>query len=210
MLSLATPLRTTRAPRVLRAPRAPRTAGQRGVILVLALIMLVVLTLGGIALLRSVSTTNVVAGNLAFQQAATNSADVGAETAITWLQDNNIGTTLQASVAASGYFATRQDPSTGQSWDDFWQAGLKANAITVGTDAAGNTVMYVIHRMCNATGPQSGADCSVPPMDVSAQDGSMDSGSELPAPDPQIYYRITTRVTGPRNTVSYVQTMIAL
>jgi len=201
MLSLKTPLRMT---------RAPRPARQRGVVLVLALIMLVVLTLGGIALLRSVSTTNVVAGNLAFQQAATNSTDVGVESAITWLQSNNTGTTLEADVVASGYLASRQDPAAGQSWADFWQATLKAKAVAVGTDAAGNTVMYVMQRLCNTSGAPSTAGCSVPPLDATAQDGSMGGGIDQPDPDPQVYYRITVQVTGPRNTVSYVQTMVAL
>src|SRR6185369_2890393 len=130
--------------------------------------------------------------------------------AITWLQTNNTGSTLEANATANGYIATRQDPSSGQSWSDFWNATLKANAVTVGTDAAGNTVSYVIQRLCNLTGPSAAAGCSVPPADVNAQDGSKGGGIDQPDPDPQIYYRITTQVTGPRNTVSFVQTVIAL
>ena len=189
--------------------RAPGAARQRGVVLVLALIMLVVLTLAGIALLRSVSTTNLVAGNLAFQQAATNSADVGVEAAVTWLQNNNTSTALENDVAAGGYLASRQDPAAGQSWADFWQATLKAKAVTVGTDAAGNTVMVVIQRLCNTSGAATVAGCSMPPVHVSAQGGSMGGGQEQPAPDPEVYFRITTQVTGPRNTVSYVQAVVA-
>jgi Tfp pilus assembly protein PilX len=40
---------------------------QQGVVLLMALIMLVALTLAGIALVRSVDTTNLIAGNLAFK-----------------------------------------------------------------------------------------------------------------------------------------------
>ena len=55
---------------------------QGGVVLVVALIILVALMLGGIALVRSVGTTNIIAGNLAFQQAATQSGEAGTEAAI--------------------------------------------------------------------------------------------------------------------------------
>ncbi|MBL0167677.1 MAG: hypothetical protein IPP85_11310 [Propionivibrio sp.] len=49
-------------------------ARQGGVVLMIALIILVALTIGGIALVRSVSMTSIIAGNLAFQQAATSRA----------------------------------------------------------------------------------------------------------------------------------------
>ena len=50
---------------------------QGGVVLMIALIILVALTLGGIALVRSVDTTNLISGNLAFQQAATRAGEAG-------------------------------------------------------------------------------------------------------------------------------------
>jgi Tfp pilus assembly protein PilX len=43
---------------------------QGGVVLFIALIAMVVLTLGGLALVRSVDTTSSVAGNIAFRQAS--------------------------------------------------------------------------------------------------------------------------------------------
>ena len=70
--------------------------------------------------------------------------------------------------------------------------------------------MYVIHRLCNASGPQSTSGCSVPPLDSTSDDGSKGGGIDQPDPDPQVYYRITAQVTGPRNTVSFVQTTVAL
>jgi hypothetical protein len=39
------------------------------------------------------------------------------------------------------------------------------------------------------------------------QGGATYGGAALPSTS-QIYYRITARVTGPRNTVSYVQVMV--
>lgn len=54
---------------------APRK--QRGVVLLIALIVLVAMTLAAIGMMRSVDTGNVIAGNLAFQQATSQASDAG-------------------------------------------------------------------------------------------------------------------------------------
>ncbi|HEX2011423.1 MAG TPA: PilX N-terminal domain-containing pilus assembly protein, partial [Roseateles sp.] len=66
--------------------RYPKPERQRGVVLLLSLIVLAAMSLAAIGLMRSVLISNRVAGNLAFQQSATQSADVGLETAIAWLE----------------------------------------------------------------------------------------------------------------------------
>jgi type IV pilus assembly protein PilX len=187
---------------------------ERGTVLLIALILLVVMTLAGIALVRSVSTSNIIAGNLAFQQAATHSADNGVETAVAFLEASSGGTALHTSIltGANRYVAVRQDPAAGQSWDAFWNATLAGSGAvnTLAADAAGNTVSYVIHRLCNATGLPTYPGCSASPVDTGSGGNSMGAGViQLNAPR-QIYYRITARVTGPRNTLSYVQVVIAI
>ena len=62
-----------------------RIKQQRGVVLFLALIALAILSLAAVALIRSVDTNTLIAGNLSFKQAATTSADAGTEAAITML-----------------------------------------------------------------------------------------------------------------------------
>lgn len=210
---------------------APAPQPQRGVVLMMALIVLVVLTLAALALTRSVYTSNVIAGNLAFQQAATHSADAGIEAAITWLENNSIATGATATAAACGkgstvvacdqkdwgYVARRQDPVAGQTWASFWSDNLAANGLTrsLATDGAGNTVAYVIQRMCSAEGDAQavGNDCAVSP---NASASKCVGGSSCDAQKVnlnsvgQVYYRITVRVDGPRNTQSYVQSMVAL
>jgi type IV pilus assembly protein PilX len=191
---------------------------QQGVVLMVALIVLVAMTLAGIALMRSVDTTALIAGNLAFQQSATNSADIGTETAVNWLVANNTGTTLHASIIGQGYVAKREDPAAGQSWDAFWTTVLDPSAGTSQVQklaqdpVTGNTVAYVIHRMCNLE-----LDPTAPTVDCAqAQTSSAMGGSSKGAGvvallyNSSIYYRITTRVAGPRNTVSYVQTIVTL
>ncbi len=205
---------------LLHAAMPQRHAGkQRGTVMLIALILLVALSLAGIALVRSVSTSNIIAGNLAFQQAATHSADVGVEAAVTFLEANSAlvagVSPLHSSVtsgAGTRYLAVRQDPAAGQSWDAFWNATLAGSGAvnTLAADGAGNTVSYVIHRLCNAAGAPAYPGCSSSPTDATSAGNSYGAGVvQLIAPR-QVYYRVTTRVAGPRNTLSYVQVIVAI
>lgn len=197
-------------------PQGARPARQQGMVLLIALIVLIAMTLAGVALMRSVDTTNIVAGNLAFQQAATHSADPGIEDAVTWLQTQNIGTGLDNDVPSRGYSAngnaTTRNPSAGQTWDAFWTSVLSGSTYVFTTaDSVSNKVEYVIDRMCNAAGSKTGgASCTASPI-VSAATGNAEEGGEIQLNAPSVvYYRITVRVAGPRNTVSYVQAVVAL
>ncbi len=206
---------SVRSSRPVRAACRARVRGQQGIVLIVALIVLVAMTLAGIALMRSTSTGNRVAGNLAFQQSATLSADAGVEDAIAWLETNNVGATLFTDSAAAGlgYWATRQDPAAGVSWDTFWNTAIvgAGRFHTMPADAAGNVVQYVIHRLCQSAGdPASGIGCAVAPAVVGSEGNSKGSGV-LPVTLPnQQYYRITARVTGPRNAVGFVQVVVAM
>ena len=196
---------------------APRRARQAGVVLMMALIVLVAMTLAGIALVRSVDTSNLIAGNLAFQQSATNAGDAGTEAAVNWLQANNSGTTLFGNIYGQGYAASRQDPAAGQSWAGFWSAVLvpAGQVVTLAPDAAGNTVSYTIQRLCNGVGDPTTTGPFSPKCAVTQTLGALASSSKTAGTvaliySSQIYYRITARIAGPRNTVSYVQTIVAL
>lgn len=192
----------------------PRRRRQSGVVMVIALIVLVAMTLAGIALVRSVDTGSIVAGNLAFQQSATHSGDTGIEQAVTWLTNNNAGTTLHQNIYSSGYAAVRTDPGA-RSWDNFWTAVLvpAGQVVTLPTDTAtGNTVSYTIQRLCNSAGDPAavGVDCAAAQSAGSTSGSSKGAGFIALQYNSQVYYRITSRVVGPRNTVSYVQAIVAL
>jgi len=188
---------------------AKHHARQGGMVLLIALIVLVAMTLGGIALVRSVSTASVIAGNLAFQQSATLNGDAGVEAAVTAL--NNYATLNQDSSGqgggigySNGYNAalgpTAQSPVAGQSWDAYWNATLKNYAVALPVDAnTGNQVSYVIDRLCQS----GGTNCYAAPV-LQVDCGNGDDNLELKCPSP-IFYRITSRIAGPRGTVSYVQ-----
>lgn len=194
---------------------APR-ARQQGVVLLITLIVLVVMLLGSVALVRAVDTTNVIAGNLSFHQAATHSGDTGVEAAIAWLESQNGSGALYNHNFAMGYSATRIDPAPGQSWDNFWNTVLAAQSITLNggaPDAAGNIVSYAISRMCNAIGDPAtvNTDCSVSVVASTNAGANSQGATEVGLQySTQYYYRITARIAGPRNTVSYVQATVAM
>ncbi len=213
--------------------RSPGHARQRGMVLLLSIIVLVAMSLAGIALMRSVFTSNRVAGNLAFQQSASASAEVGTETAIAWLEQqsrlwsapNTPANTLFNNIAISAgnpvaYQAVRQDPAANlpngdpdQSWENFWQQVAVANnwVNALPTDAAGNTVSYVIQRLCALQGdPMVNANCEGQPVQSSSvETSSKGAGVKLKLPG-RIYYRITVRVAGPRNAVAFHQSIVSL
>ncbi|WP_295447614.1 hypothetical protein [uncultured Thiodictyon sp.] len=205
---------------------------QRGVVLAVTMIVLVTMMLASAALIRSVDTAGVISGNLAFKQSAPHSADVGIEAAIGWLETNN-GATLYNDDRANGYFATRQDPDPAttppQTWDAFWVNVLVGRAVAATdaggnhTDAAGNQVSYVIHRLCNGSGNPGLAiqpnglpppQCSLPPPSATSTctGNSMGANTSTPLTCNRnlYYYRITARTDGPRNTVSYVQVTVVM
>jgi Tfp pilus assembly protein PilX len=182
---------------------------QRGAVLFIALIVLVAMSLAGIALIRGVDTTNLIAGNLAFRQNTTHGGDWGIEQARNWLQAQS-ASTLENDVPGQYYAAsqtgldfTASDPSK---VDFDWTN----NAFNAGNDPAGNAVRYVIHRMCDAAGAQNSVNCvrtSAGGTAGGTKGGATYGSFALPSTS-QIYYRVTTRVTGPRNTVSYIQAMV--
>lgn len=186
---------------------------QKGVVLVITLIMLVAMTLAVIAMVRSVDTSNLIAGNLAFQQSALHAADSGTENAINVLLPSIMAAKTQGCTinCVQGYISWReplQEPPN-ISWEDYWN-GVRASAFVMPQDAFGNTVSYVIQAMCDQNG-QNGTCLSPPPSAGGSCEGNdLGLGGQECTPPKQKYYRVTTRVEGPRKSVGYIQVMIAL
>jgi len=200
-----------------RTARIARRA-QRGVILFIALIVLVAMSLTGIALIRSVDTNLLVAGNLAFRQGATIAGDWGVESARAYLKTtlNANKNALDNDQLAAAYYATWQSnlDMTGSGVGTLFNWG--ADSKLVGTDSGGNEVRYVLHRMCGIAGPSSSATANCVKTAGTAGSSGADGGtkgsvsySTLALPSPTvIYYRVTVRILGPRNTLSFVQAML--
>ncbi len=185
---------------------------ERGVVLFIALIVLVAMSLAGIALVRGVDNANLVAGNLAFKQGATYAGDWGVEQARGWLTSQSASTLADDQPAVAGgsaYWANMQQGLDFTGSDTNKIAFNWSTAADLGTDANGNQVRYVIHRLCEKAGDASKVNCvrGGVAAGVGTKAGATYSSFAL-AGSTQVYYRITTRVTGPRNTVSYVQVVV--
>jgi len=189
--------------------RFGRRTGQRGVVLLITLIALVTLALAALALVRSVDTNIIVAGNVSLKQAATLTADNGVETAIARLNENIA--VLDFDEAGEAYYATSNgfDPLV----DATWSGGVairpaEGAGIVGGVDQSGNRIRYVIQRMCSEDGVPSETTCLVVTAEVlggSKRIGPLGNEEETSISP---IYRITARVDGPRNTVSYVQAFV--
>lgn len=205
---------------------APSMRRQGGIVLLIALIGLVAISLAGIALMRSVDAGLMVTGNLAFKQTAAHAGDAGTEAAIEWLNAN--AADLASDVPAAGYYATwRADcdllgtRSADAGDDAVWTTGedpqpgcgMVAAAVDSGQLPAGYSATYVINRMCNSEGsPNDPAIFCSAYQSTSGGSGSTKGGAsygQMPlSGTTQQYYRITTRVVGPRNTESIVQAIV--
>lgn len=207
-----------------RSSRPTRlAAGQRGVVLLFGMIALVVLLIGTTALVRSMNTSLMTAGNFGFKRDLTNQGERAIQVVLQALQTGALTseTTRESNQLNSNYSASLL-PSNPQGIPlalltdgAFAAVGVSNNDIAVAD--MGITVRYVVDRMSAAAGP---ADTSNTVMaDNTVPSGG--SGSELMtamdsssggqgALAPQVVYRISVRVTGPRNTQSFYQSTLKL
>lgn len=182
---------------------------QQGVVLFFALISLVILTLAGLAIMRSVDTATLIAGNIAFRQSAAQAGDYGVEDARTWLMNRSISELSQnnGGGAYNWYWANWQDTFDPHVYD--WNNA----AFTMNSTYAGNTVSYVIHRMCQYAGDYTDPNTYCLTAQLSATPGNSNrvsgyGGSAAVNASVAPYYRITVRVSGPRNTQVFVQSVV--
>ena len=93
------------------APSRPRIRrhAQQGISLLFALMALVIMGLGAVALTRSVDTSPLVMGNLSFHQDTVIGSASAAEQAMSWLDANKAGVNLDNDRANSGYYASHVD-----------------------------------------------------------------------------------------------------
>jgi type IV pilus assembly protein PilX len=208
-------------------------AAQRGMSLIFALLALVALSMGAVALIRSVDTSGMVLGNLGFKQDATASAERATEAAIVFLQGvpDRTNNSSNDNGGGSGYYASSTDTldPTGQSGESTrvlvdWEAdGCKyANEATSAQCTLGARSLaadggqrsdYVIFRLCQQTGAIADGNPCITPADASSgsstKRGKLDYGDYARfVGSPDAYYRIIVRSVGARNTVSYTETII--
>lgn len=191
----------------LNAPRIPLR--QRGMISTLmALIVLVASLLAAMALMRSVDTSNTIAGSLTFRQSALQEAErayVDAQQKITFAQP-----TSDDDNASLGYYAEPQ-PTTARSTGDIPNVLVNKTSGSVQTVSSsnGNTISYVVERLCPSSGAATAATCIVPSATLLGGSSSNQSSDNLTFSNgAYAAFRLTVRVDGPKGTTAYVQTIM--
>ena len=210
-------------------------AKQKGVVLLITLIMLVAMTLAAISLMRSVDTTNLIAGNLAFQQTSLHGADAGTEQAIAFLSNSLSGTSVLFPDGSTGVFVVNcngtgpvpacpigykswnqpslEPPAAGITWDGFWASMQASPGVVALTNLpAGYSGAFIIEALCASAAQVGCTTVTLTTTTTTPQGQDMGSQQRSFANTTNSvnahYYRITTRVDGPRNSVGYVQSIV--
>lgn len=178
-------------------------------VLLVVLVVLALLLLAGAGAMRAVDTGNVISGNFAFQQAATQAADRALSDAMN---------TAAAAVAGGGgnvavsnrYYTTRQTLVDSRGFPSAvdWTAvtcvdPTGAVVSSCGTDNGDYRVQYVIERMCSAD-PDL-ADIN----DIRAKCEYEASAGALSPASIALRYRVIMRVRGPRGTENWFEAMVS-
>jgi type IV pilus assembly protein PilX len=191
---------------------------QRGVIMLFGLIALAIMLIGAAAMVRSMNTSLVNAGNLGFKRDMTNQGERAVATVVDLLRTGALAGEVarQTSSTAINYSASilpvnaQGIPTALLSDTAFAAVGNASNDITL-TDQA-ITVRYVVDRLCVNTGPQAAGQCAMAndPKDLSdnARSGGI-TAEDLLASE-RVVYRLSVRVIGPRNTQAFYQSTLTL
>ena len=182
-----------------------RHAHERGIVLLVAMLVAVALALAGMGLVRAVATDATIGANLAARQRATLAASTAVEQAIATLFGAGAIDPLRDE-ATRNYFAARQAGEDARGVPAVLQSTASYPAAFVVLDAGdGYVVRHVIERSCIAPGDASVANCTLSPPSVEAAAGAPPPGEPPRTP----FYRVTMRVDGPAAAATFVQVMLS-
>lgn len=207
-----------------------RPRHQRGVVLLFSMIALVIMLIAAVALMRSFNTTLFGAGNIAFKRDMRYQSERAVQQVLAQFDTGGaLGTSaLRANnVPLSNYSAqilpanAKGIPNALQTNATFAAAGFIGPDLT-STDGSVK-IRYVLDRLCVSANDETdlgSGGCTLPPEPVpsgtsltnlrSAERASLATGGN-PPPNPQgVMYRLTVKVTGPRNTQSFFQSTFAV
>ncbi|MCH8178704.1 MAG: hypothetical protein IIA02_02825 [Proteobacteria bacterium] len=208
---------------------------QRGMSLIFALLALLALSLGAVALVRSVDSGTSVLGNLGFKQETLASSERATQAAIDWLAAN--AATLDSNNTGQGYYASATDnlDATGQlssktdrvllDWNGdtcgyasgtvTGKCTLTPRTVATASSTEPVTLRYAIFRLCATTGSATatGNSCAAPANSgagVAADKGSLDYSKPAPLSGTAqgTYYRIVVQAVGARSTSSITETIV--
>ncbi|GHU10840.1 hypothetical protein FACS1894185_3040 [Betaproteobacteria bacterium] len=184
---------------------------QRGITLVIVLVVLVALMLLSISLFRSVDTSGALTGNVAFKSDANNRAQLAFDQIIAWAGNKtnymayiDKGVDLANRNYSARMLATDEQGvplviKNASTFDAAWTASSSVSEMNTNE----MRVRYLVERMCTEAGLLKSSKCTyVTEADLGG------SGRELKSlPKPAL--RVTVRVDGPKNVVAYVQATVS-
>lgn len=207
----------------------PLPRGERGAVLIISLIILVVMLISAAALVRSFDISLTTAGNLAFKRDLAQQSEQATQTILTGFRPGGAlaGAAARAASNAALNYSAFVLPSNPQGIP----MALLASALpaTVGTAADidagdGVTLRYVVDRLCSELGEDATlgesrctlAESTTLPGGSSSEWLRAERGSAVAAGGAgaglagavtqPVVYRISVRATGPRGTQSFFQT----
>jgi Tfp pilus assembly protein PilX len=203
--------------RFLPCTHRPAERAQRGVVMLVALLAMVIMLVGAVALMRSFTTSMNITGNAAIKRDLANQAERAMAVAVQLLDAGALATEAarEASSTATNYSAAmlatnaQGIPLALLNDTAFAAVGLGSNDIVV--NEQGVRVRWVLDRLCTGGGSQvalGAAGCTVGPT-PDARGGSA-SDPIVATQQPQVLYRVSIRVDGPRRTQAFFQSTLAL
>lgn len=193
--------------------------GQGGVAMLVTLVVLVVMLIGAVAMMRSFGGSLAVAGAFSLKRDLVNQADRAALAAAQVLNQGGALATAadrQASNTDHNYSAVMLPanasglPLALLSDAAFGAVGDPSNDIVVAEQ--GVRVRWLIERLCDSPGPElvliASGNCAVGQV-PDARGGSA-SDPIVANQQPQVLYRLSVRVDGPRRRQVFVQSSIVL
>ncbi len=203
-------------------PHRGAATRQRGVVLFVALIAMVVLSLAAVALMRSVDSGSSISGNLAFKQATIGPVNYAIEQATWALFEGPVGSRIPDPFvhnATYHYYANIQPGESASGVPAVVYGSAPPYPFATYTDpTTGYQVKWVIERLCQgwlpAPGPYTGdpltsdglkaCDTMVPKV----SQGRTTMEINTPPVPPVPLYRVSIRIEGPNNTVTYAQALL--
>jgi type IV pilus assembly protein PilX len=186
-----------------------RGASQRGMVLIVVLVVLMLTFLAGIGVIRAADTGNVIAGNFSFQQAAVQASDRAITDALSVIANRAAGGNGNNDVA-NQYLAVRSTPvnalgiPTAINWANVACGDEKGVLVAnCATDNGNYRVQYVVERMC------ASAPTFANIADIRAKCEYEASDAAMSASSIGVRYRILIRVRGPRGTESWFEAVVS-
>lgn len=175
---------------------------QSGLSIVVVLLLLSVMVVGAMSLARMSEIGTLAAGNMANKEASLLASEEGLTRAFNAV--NSLNDAAASADAGGWYYATQQpvNPANGLPRVNF----TAAPSFKVDNRY---TVRYVVDRMCSTN--------NVPPAEVlrfclvrhaNYQNGNKVTDDPKPPPPAAVQYRVTVRVTDPKGSQTWVQSLV--